>query len=165
MTFLEHGKVVLEHGKVASRKGYDLVTRSVRWGLGLLDLLVDVIYDRLDLWQNKERRIASFKKIRSTALYSVVVGVIVYVVSHSFGKPPVEFLTIMLLAMLAASFGENVLMAFFEVLARRWGARPSSFESPPRPSGDVTIPRGSGEVETMGPRTTPPPVLPDGGGE
>lgn len=137
---------VLDRGREAGQKSYDIITRFISWILRVVDLILDELYNRLDLWQNKERRISSFKKIRSMVLYTVVVGVIVYVVQHSFGKPPIQFLTVMLLAMLAASFGENVLMAFFEVLARRWGDLPSRLSA--HDSGPPEDPRSS---------TTPPP--------
>lgn len=132
------------------QKSKDWVTRFVQWFLSVINLFVDWLYDRLDLWQNKQHGIASFKKIRSLILFLAVVFVDIYVVVHSTVLP-VTFLLWTVLAMLAASFGENVLLSFFDVLkAQRLGGD----------LGTVQLYRSPGRDPQQG--IDPPPEPADG---
>lgn len=87
----------------------------VRGMLSVLNVLVDYIYDRADLWQNKQHQVADHAKVRSFVLY-VMVSVVYGKLSLSTDGKPLSplFLSEIGLAMLALSAGERVLLAFFK---------------------------------------------------
>lgn len=117
------------------RTGWHWLRAAVRGGLSVVDVLVDYLYDRADLWQNKEHRTADHAKVRSFLLYAIVAGVYLKLaLGMTFGsdteKPfPATYLMYMGWALLALSAGERVLLAFFKMMTPR--ISPSLSSDPP----------------------------------
>lgn len=103
---------------------------AVQGVLSVVDVFVDYLYDRADLWQNKEHQTADHAKVRSFVLYAIVGGVYLKLaLGWTFGsdtaKPfPATYLLYMGWALLALSAGERVLLAFFKMLTPKLPSLP-----------------------------------------
>lgn len=88
----------------------------VRGILSVLNVLVDYIYDRADLWQNKQHQVADHAKVRSFFLYASVTVVFLRLAFFADQDKPLSPLLLgqLGLAMLALSAGERVLVSFFK---------------------------------------------------
>jgi len=96
---------------------------GVKGVLSVLDVVVDYVYDRADLWQNKAHGIADHAKVRSFLLYSIVGFVyLTLALRVAFGYSALVSTTYLLYmgwALLALSAGERVLLAFFKMMSGR----------------------------------------------
>lgn len=90
--------------------------------MGAVDIILDEVYDRFDLWSNKTLHIADFSKVRSFMLYMAAIFTIIFVTTYSLihsKSLPIAFLEISIGFLITAAFGERTLIAFIKA----WGGK------------------------------------------
>jgi hypothetical protein len=110
--------------------------KPLRWllsqVLGAADIILDELYDHMDLWADRDNHIADYGKVRGALVLYGVVCPIMYIVVLQSKSLPTAFLGTMLMALLAYSLGDRMFSKFLAIWAKKQGVTEGTIQMSPK---------------------------------